>query len=294
MTTQKRRGLRTGRRLTVPLLTTALLTTGIFTAPAAQAVKKGRNGQIAYATALGATSQIVRRSGDGGGAVTPLTPAAGYLNPTWSPDTLRIAAQGPAGIVVFGVNGGPIVTLDANAADRNPSWSPDGRYVAFDNGTTIFIVPADQSSGPVALVSGIAPDWSSDGKSIAYIATSTLFTVDVFPGLGSPVPRTPAGAVAVSATQNAVGWSPDRTRIAYLAAGENIAYVTIGNLAQTIIHGTTGARAPDWSPDGKSILYTKSGSGGIFTTPVTNGTVTIVSATGFTPSWQACRSRCPG
>lgn len=144
-------------------------------------------------------------------------------------------------------------------------------------------------------MTGVGPDWSSDGRSIAYTdpATGALYTVDVFPSAGTPVPRTPTGAV-FGGVFSVVSWSPDRSRIAYITAGpsQQIGSVILQNPAQHVIDGTAGARAPDWSPDGRRIAFSLAG-GGIYTTPVNNGTITTVSTTGFDAAWEACRYGCP-
>src|SRR5207253_2940389 len=136
---------------------------GTVTAPAAQAAKRGVDGQIAYTVFNGGNYQVVRKNADGSGVVTPLTPAAGsFLEPSWSPDGTMIAAvQASAGIVMFPSRGGPIVTLDTGTKDWTPSWSPDGHYIAFVKAGDIVIVPVDLSTGPITIVAGGAnPDWS--------------------------------------------------------------------------------------------------------------------------------------
>ena len=131
MKTQIRRQFVIAKRPMVLLLTLGLLAAGGLIAPPAHAATRGTNGQIAYATGgpNSANSQIFVKNADGSGLPRPLTPAAGYSEPTWSPDGTMIAviaAVGPSrGIVLFPAKGGfPIGTLDADPNDREPAWSP--------------------------------------------------------------------------------------------------------------------------------------------------------------------------
>jgi Tol biopolymer transport system component len=77
----------------------------------------------------------------------------------------------------------------------------------------------------------------------------------------------------------------------YAKPGGGLAYVRLGNQAPTSINGTAGAFTPAWSPDGQKIAF-MTALGGIFTTPVHDGTVKTVDPTGFIPDWEACRYHC--
>jgi TolB protein len=276
------------------LSTVLALVPGALAAPPAQAAKRGSNGQLAYSVVSPGQWQVVRKNSDGSGVVTPVTDPTGFDFPTWSPDGTMIAArQYNVGIFMFPSTGGHPVLLDADGGDFTPSWSPDGRFIAFQKGGgALVILPVDLSTGPIVVApSGLGPDWSPDGHSLAYEdAGGTLFTVNVFPSVDVPVPRTPAGTV--NPFYKEVSWSPDGTRIAYAKpSGSGLAFVTLGNQAPTDINGTAGAFGPSWSPDGRSIAFYHWPAGGVFTTPVHNGTVTTVDPAGYFPDWEAISYR---
>jgi Tol biopolymer transport system component len=282
----------------VLLLAMGLFTGGGAMATPAQATARGLSGRIAYEDGSGANTQVFAKNADGSGIRRPLTPATGYLQPTWSPDGTSIAVwQLSVGIVLFPAEGGfPIGTLDADSSDLMPAWSPDGRYIAFNrgfnfvNGGDVWIKPVDLSTGAIHVGPGYSPAWSPDSSQLAYIDSGTIYTVPVLPDVGTPVPRTDPGAVHGLG----VSWSPDGARIAFAGAGGAIQYVQLGNLSPTTIFGTAGGWWPAWSPDGRKIAFYDHGSasGGVYTMDLIKNTRTTVSATGYNPAWVACRYRC--
>jgi TolB protein len=166
------------------------------------------------------------------GALIRLTRHPHYdAHPSWSPDgafiTFESYRSGNLDIYIMAADGSEVHQLTANqAADFAPAWSPDGRHIAFvsyrDGSSDIFLYPLD--AGTEAAIINLtqtpdrdegAPTWSSDGSSLA-------FSVGRF------------GADTIYVTT--FDWNNN-----YL------------DEAQTQLFNP-GSR-PDWSPDGKSLIY---------------------------------------
>lgn len=177
----------------------------------------------------------------------------------------------------------------------SPQWSPDGKWLAFtsnreDNKNQLFVIPPD---GGEALrltksetgVGGF--EWAPDGKSIAFIAEdrrsedrkkhlgdfevvhsdyafSHLWTIDVAMALKEPqkgTQRTKGREFTVSS----LAWSPDGTRIAFSATKNadliqghtsDVYVLTLAGEAVSKIVDMAGPDdRPEWSPDGKQIVF---------------------------------------
>lgn len=172
----------------------------------------------------------------------------------------------------------------------SPAWSPEGTTVAFAScagnlaatpATSCHLYTGRLSDGAVARIPntsmtdifdwGGEPDWSPDGSHLAFTTMSKLVAGDTDSNKDVYV-ITPAGTGAqrVSQTQAGTGmqgdypgahdpqWSPDGTRVMFLARATNLA-TGVGNVyIKTLIGGavtntgagerTEGAR---WSKDGR-------------------------------------------
>jgi TolB protein len=133
--------------------------------------------------------------------------------PAWSPDGRRLAFEWAYGklkqvrgenwievlaIAVMDTNGRNVRQLTqlrrpTSSEDKAPVWSPDGRQIAFqrENSTAnpvgrraIFVVNADGSGlrrlTPWRLDAGDHPDWSPDGKRIVFRSATFSFTQSNF------------------------------------------------------------------------------------------------------------------
>ncbi len=102
--------------------------------------------------------------------------AGNNSNPSWSPDSQRIAfvnsgwGWGPE-IYVMDSNGENTTRLTGDdGSKRDPSWSPDGKSIAFLLNSQVSVMDSD-GENPRKLTDGLIalhPTWSPDSEMIAY------------------------------------------------------------------------------------------------------------------------------
>ena len=116
---------------------------------------------------------------------------------------------------------------DSPKSNLNPSWSPDSKRIAFEStrhgATEIYVMDADGSKQERLTNNGVADDypaWSPDGQKIAFSSSLVFLGVDAQEGDYEIYVMDPDGNNRRMLTNNVVhdagpSWSPDGQLIAY-------------------------------------------------------------------------------
>ena len=190
----------------------------------------------------------------------------GDYQPRFSPDGARLVffscRGGSPDIWTVNLDGSGLARLSSNGAiNVNPVWSPDGRHIAFmsDLGgrLEVWLMEADGRDPRPLTDVGVMGHFllfTGDGRSVVFRCPSSpprTMRVSVAGGEAEPVGDVRGGAH--------MSFSPDASRIADVVAHQTIWVSPLGGGEPEKVFSFEDPDVridyPNWSPDGRSLLF---------------------------------------
>lgn len=187
------------------------------------------NGPVTYSANCRGTRQLFTVQPDGSGA-RQITTAGGDA-PEWSRQGDRLVFErGPIGsrdLVSMDSQGRETVLASHPADDSGPSWSPDGRSIVFASrrggaGPVLHVMAADGSNiRAIPGAPGTNPSWSPVGDRIAFVRFVPPSSGNaIFSIRADGSELTPLTELALGSYDDHPQWSPDGRRIVYSGGGD--------------------------------------------------------------------------
>ncbi len=168
----------------------------------------------------------------------------------------------PGGVTLSRVAGGGEAT--------SPSWSPDGRWIVYisDRSGNMDIWKQPSRGGEAIQLTNSpldeqTPAWSPDGRSIAYAVNGGSRGIYLIPEAGG-IP------VLVAGFGTQPRWSPDGRTLAFDHNGDIYLVPSAGGQPVPVVTGTSTEPHPEFSPDGRRLIYWDRTKGDVFLADVEN------------------------
>ncbi len=175
--------------------------------------------------------RLQRVDSDGAGVVQLSAPGEDVLSPVWSPDGSRFAfthfGAGTGSLVLQAVATGQRVTVTGTTSGLNitPAFSPDGRLLVFarsdETGTDIFTADVTQNCCVQRLTVGryadnLSPTFAPDGRRLAFVSTRAgLPQIYVMAADGTDQELLAPFDFGATGSSNAPEWSPDGASVVF-------------------------------------------------------------------------------
>jgi Tol biopolymer transport system component len=256
------------------------------------------SGRIAFSAGAPNAEDVYIVNADGSGVVKVTSERFAEFDPSWAPDGTRVAYRHQTDvdwdsteIYVIGIDGTDAHDISHNDGppDWGPSWSPDGSTIGWNtvrsDASGFQLGLTDPGGSHFRLVNpGVwveYPAWSPDGTRIAFMSQtpegSENYEIVVMNTDGTnPVRLTDSAGPDGWPT-----WSPDGRKIAFTSVRDDCSFSDapdclstgdIGPFHTLWVMNADGSdqhrvsrrfvQIPDWSPDGRYIVFgTRSGLG---------------------------------
>jgi TolB protein len=228
----------------------------------------------------GSLSYVVRESGQTDiwavpvGTRTPIrltNSPADERDPVWSPDGRRLAyasrQDGNWDIYIYDLAANTTTRMTYDLGfQAGPGWSPDGRWLVYENyvggNLDVYVMPVEGNTGVPQRLPGnsdapdFSPAWSPLGRQIAFVSwrdgNQDIYVFSLDDQSVTNVTNTPL------TDEDHPSWSPNGELLAFSAVDvgrEKVFVKSVENLASPSQVLDSG-RAPTWSPDGTSLVFT--------------------------------------
>jgi Tol biopolymer transport system component len=214
---------------------------------------------IAFVSTRDGNAGIYVMKADGSGQRRLTHSAANDTAPVWSPDGTKIAFMCTVAsprlvteICVVDDDGRDLRELTQPSQGDNlyPEWSSDSEIILCTRsygGYSVWSLRADGGGQSLFLARSAAAAYSPDGSRLASLN------------------RRPQGGWALyvgrqrvsnaDRSVDSLAWSPKGDRLAYVAGGDIYVVKPDGTGGRRLTHGPGNSLSPQWSPDGKSIVF---------------------------------------